>query len=139
MRTRTRPCKIVSWGNIAILATWVSAVVERFVATIVLGGVGDTLGYKSGEWGVCGSGRHIHNSLVQLGGKWPVSDDIVMQIATAEALVDKKWSQLEAIVLFVSWSMQECMKDMVGHASGLTCQAFVRMLNPSDPNSYIIS
>ena len=129
MRTRTRPCKIVSWGNIAILATWVSPVVERFVATMVLGGVGDALGYKSGEWGVCGSGRHIHNSLVQLGRKWPVSDDIVMQIATAD----------EAIVLFVSWSMQECMKDMVGHASGLTCQAFVRMLNPSDPNSYIIS
>ena len=78
---------------------------------MVLGGVGDALGYKSGEWGVCGSGRHIHNSLVQLGSvekiqvtkqKWPVSNDTVMQIATAEALVYKKWSQLEAIVLLLA-------------------------------------
>ena len=122
-------------------------VIERFVASLVLGGAGDALGYKCGEWEFCGSGKHIHNSLAQLGGvekivvnkrKWPVSDDTVMQIATAEALVDNKWIDLKQLYSKLASRYKECMKDMAGRAPGLTCQAFARALKPSDPDGYFI-
>jgi ADP-ribosylarginine hydrolase len=61
------------------------------------GAVGDAIGYKNGSWEFCHNGRFIHNELESLGGlenlcidktNWRVSDDTVMHIATAEALVD---------------------------------------------------
>ena len=115
--------------------------VERFIASLVLGGSGDALGYKCGEWEFCGSGRRIHDSLAQLGGvekievnkrKWPVSDDTVMQIATAEALIDNKWTGLQRLYSKLASRYKECMNDMAGRAPGLTCQAFARTLKPSD-------
>ena len=68
----------------------------RYVACMVLGGTGDALGYKGGEWEFCRSGEQIHKELADLGGienidvalpEWIVSDDTVMHLATAEALV----------------------------------------------------
>ena len=61
----------------------------RYVASMVLSGSGDALGYKRGNWEFC-------KELADLGGidnidvidaEWIVSDDIVMHLATAEALV----------------------------------------------------
>jgi ADP-ribosylarginine hydrolase len=63
------------------------------------GAIGDAIGYKNGSWEFCRDGRFIHNELESLGGlenlcidktNWRVSDDTVMHIATAEALVDWK-------------------------------------------------
>ena len=42
--------------------------VDRYVASMVLSGVGDALGYKNGEWEFCHSGPVIHKELKELGG-----------------------------------------------------------------------
>lgn len=67
---------------------------ERYVASMVLSGVGDAMGFKNGEWEFCHSGVEIHNMAKNLGGieklkielpEWPVSDDTVLHLATAES------------------------------------------------------
>ena len=63
---------------------------------MVLGAVGDAMGYKNGDWEFCNSGIDIHQELEQLGGikrleialpDFRVSDDSILHIATAEGLV----------------------------------------------------
>ncbi|NWZ15699.1 ADPRH hydrolase, partial [Agelaius phoeniceus] len=62
---------------------------------MVLSGVGDALGYRGARWEYCTSGPQIHAELAELGGlaaisleppEWPVSDDTVLHLATAEGL-----------------------------------------------------
>ena len=69
---------------------------EKFQAGMVLGAVGDALGYRKGRWEFCGSGRQIQEELETLGGlgalkldsdNWPLSDGALMHMTTAEALV----------------------------------------------------
>uniref|UniRef100_A0A8B9NC37 ADP-ribosylarginine hydrolase n=1 Tax=Accipiter nisus TaxID=211598 RepID=A0A8B9NC37_9AVES len=69
--------------------------VEAYEAAMVLSGVGDALGYRGGRWEYCTSGPQIHAELAELGGleaitleppEWPVSDDTVLHLATAEGL-----------------------------------------------------
>ncbi|XP_063068386.1 inactive ADP-ribosyltransferase arh2 [Engraulis encrasicolus] len=76
------------------------APVERFKAGMVLGGVGDALGYYKGDWEACTSGAKIQEELRQLGGlsalkldpdNWYLSDGALMLITTAEALVTDYW------------------------------------------------
>uniref|UniRef100_A0A8C8S6V6 ADP-ribosylarginine hydrolase n=1 Tax=Pelusios castaneus TaxID=367368 RepID=A0A8C8S6V6_9SAUR len=64
-------------------------------AAMVLSGAGDALGYRNQRWEYCPSGPQIHAELAQLGGlqgiwatlpDWPISDDTVLHLATAEAL-----------------------------------------------------
>ncbi|KAM4701537.1 inactive ADP-ribosyltransferase ARH2 [Discoglossus pictus] len=73
---------------------------EKFKAAMLLAGVGDSLGYKNFSWEICSSGVKIHEELKQLGGlekmvlsadKWPVSNNTLMHMATAEALVSDYW------------------------------------------------
>ena len=120
---------------------------ERFVASMILGGVGDAIAYKNGEWEFCRSGKRIHDKLTALGGvekikvnkkDWCVSDDTVMQIATAEALVDCKWSNFNELYLKIASKYKECMNDMNGRAPGLTCGVSVHKLKPSVSHGYII-
>lgn len=63
---------------------------------MVLGAVGDALGYRKGRWENCISGQKIQEELVTLGGlgalkldpdNWPLSDATLMHMTTAEALV----------------------------------------------------
>ena len=63
---------------------------------MVLGAVGDAMGYKNGNWEFCTSGTAIHQELQQLGGVrslkiaqpgFMLSDDSILHIATAEGLV----------------------------------------------------
>ncbi|XP_006159725.1 protein ADP-ribosylarginine hydrolase-like protein 1 [Tupaia chinensis] len=72
---------------------------EKFQAAMVLGSVGDALGYRNvcRENSACGSDMQ---ELLQDGGlghlvlsaeKWPVSDNTLMHIATAEALTTDYW------------------------------------------------
>ena len=41
---------------------------ERYVASMVLSGVGDAMGYKNGNWEFCNSGKTIHKECKALGG-----------------------------------------------------------------------
>lgn len=69
---------------------------EKFKAAMVLGGVGDALGYKKGTWESCTSGKKIQEELASLGGlgairlnpdNWPLSDATLMHMTTTEALI----------------------------------------------------
>ncbi|XP_023690508.1 inactive ADP-ribosyltransferase arh2 isoform X2 [Paramormyrops kingsleyae] len=73
---------------------------EKFQAAMVLGGVGDALGYRKGCWEGSSSGVEIQKELASLGGlgalrldgeKWPLSDRTLMHMKTAEALVTDFW------------------------------------------------
>lgn len=67
---------------------------EKYIASMVLSGVGDAMGFKQGDWEFCHSGITIHEEAEKLGGieklkiklpDWPVSDDTVLHLATAES------------------------------------------------------
>lgn len=81
---------------------------ELYRSAMVLGGVGDALGYKNTRWENCPSGVVILSELKALGGlegitlsvdDWPVSDDTVMHIVTAQALVSGKNSTSTTLCL----------------------------------------
>ena len=104
----------------------------KLEACMVLSGVGDAIGYKNGAWEFCRSGERIHEQLQLLGGienikvdpqKWMISDDTVMHIATAEALISK-WAKHEELFHALAMQYQLCMKDMTGRAPGLTCRSY---------------
>eukprot|EP00823_Brevimastigomonas_motovehiculus_P003322 TRINITY_DN2006_c1_g1_i1.p1 TRINITY_DN2006_c1_g1~~TRINITY_DN2006_c1_g1_i1.p1 ORF type:complete len:490 (+),score=156.64 TRINITY_DN2006_c1_g1_i1:35-1504(+) len=70
---------------------------DRFIASMLLAGVGDTMGYRCGEWEFCHNGARIHADMMRFTGKkgidflrmkgWILSDDTIMLIATADALL----------------------------------------------------
>ncbi|XP_051236142.1 inactive ADP-ribosyltransferase arh2 isoform X2 [Dicentrarchus labrax] len=73
---------------------------EKFKAAMVLGAVGDALGYRKGRWEGCTSGKKIQEELASLGGlgaqkldpdNWPLSDATLMHMTTAEALITDYW------------------------------------------------
>ncbi len=112
---------------------------KRFEACMVLSGVGDAIGYKNGEWEFCRSGQRIHQQLEKIGGldqlrvnvrDWMISDDTVMHLATAEALVSD-WDTLPSLYSTLARKYRECMRDMTGRAPGLTCSASVHKLRPA--------
>ena len=49
---------------------------ERYVAGMVLSGVGDALGYKNGKWEFCRSGIVIHEELKKLCGLANIKIDV---------------------------------------------------------------
>ena len=119
--------------------------ITNFEASMVLAGVGDAIGYKNGAWEFCRSGERIHEQLELLGGLeniklnpkgWMVSDDTVMHIATAEALVSD-WETREELYQSVAKHYKACMRDMAGRAPGLTCGRTIHMLRPGVPNGCV--
>ncbi|XP_035829122.1 protein ADP-ribosylarginine hydrolase isoform X2 [Aplysia californica] len=120
----------------------------RYVAAMVLSGAGDAIGFRNGSWEFCYRGRAIFDELQSLGGLedikvklpgWMVSDDTVMHLATAEALVEaSKESNIENIFLTIARYYKECMKDMNGRAPGRTCISGANMLKPGVRNGYKI-
>ncbi|WAR18999.1 ADPRH-like protein [Mya arenaria] len=118
---------------------------ERYVASMVLSGTGDALGYKNGNWEFCHSGEEIHRELGKLGGlekiqvntkNWMVSDDTVMHLATAEGLVTGKSG--DNLFLEIAALYKGCFKDMAGRAPGAMCGDSVRLLKPHREKGYRI-
>ncbi|XP_058236054.1 inactive ADP-ribosyltransferase arh2 [Hemibagrus wyckioides] len=88
---------------------------EKFQAAMLLGAVGDSLGYRKGRWESCMSGSKIQKELTELGGlaalkldpeNWPLSDGALMHMTTAEALISDYWCledlYREVVRLFVA-------------------------------------
>ena len=90
--------------------------VARYVASMVLGGVGDSLGYRNGKWEFDHTGTSIHRQVAALGGVSKlkqdgliVSDDTVMLIATSKGIVNHEKSTNPAkdtVDLFLSVAEQ---------------------------------
>ena len=90
---------------------------------MLLGGVGDAIAYNDGKWEFCSSGDRIQEEVRSLGGvsalrpsvrKMIVSDDTVMHIATAEAILcENKGPEDEYCALAREY--KECMKSVVLH------------------------
>ncbi|KAF0975960.1 hypothetical protein FDP41_005287 [Naegleria fowleri] len=67
---------------------------ERFLAAVILGAVGDAIGYRNGSWEFNTDGESIHYELKKYYGSlagidvkgWRVSDDTVMHLASLRAL-----------------------------------------------------
>ncbi|KAM6447334.1 inactive ADP-ribosyltransferase ARH2 isoform 2-T2 [Liasis olivaceus] len=73
---------------------------EKFKAALLLAGVGDALGYRNFTRENNALGAKIQEELKEIGGlgnlvlssdKWPVSNNTLMHMATAEALITDYW------------------------------------------------
>uniref|UniRef100_A0A452GLG2 ADP-ribosylhydrolase like 1 n=1 Tax=Gopherus agassizii TaxID=38772 RepID=A0A452GLG2_9SAUR len=85
---------------------------EKFKAAVLLAGVGDALGYRNFTRENSALGAKIQEELKEIGGlenlvlsgdKWPVSDNTLMHMATAEAVITDYWC------------LEDLYRDLVKH------------------------
>ncbi|CAM2114853.1 unnamed protein product [Caretta caretta] len=112
---------------------------------MVLSGAGDALGYRNQRWEYCPSGPQIHAELAQLGGlggiqaalpDWPVSDDTILHLATAEALATGL--EGEPLLQELARGYVAAMGDMEGRKPGPTSILGTSQLRPGEPAGYRI-
>lgn len=114
-----------------------STMKDRYIASMVLAGVGDAMGYKCGKWEFNYSGKHIQHEMMQMtinkgvlhleiDENWIVSDDSVMQLATAESLI----SGLKGDELLTKMASNyvSCFDDMDNRAPGMTTFDSIRKI-----------
>lgn len=110
---------------------------DRYKACMILAAVGDAVGYKNGSWEFNYSGVDIHNELARMGGVegintegWKLSDDTIMHLATAEALIKAKQAKADfhTQIKLLAKEYVACRSDMSGRAAGPTCLAGIRYL-----------
>lgn len=122
---------------------------DRYVASMVLSGVGDAVGYKNGDWEFCKDGERIHKELQELGGiekihvslpGWRVSDDTVLHLATAEGLIEfGEETDLERLYLMVARRYKHDMNtDMENRGPGSTTMGGCSRLKPDEEKGYCI-
>ncbi|XP_065679333.1 ADP-ribosylhydrolase ARH1-like isoform X1 [Hydra vulgaris] len=114
---------------------------ENYIASMVLAGVGDAIGYKCGKWEFCFDGVKIHDELSILGGienlnvKKPgfiVSDDTVLLLSTAEALIEKSNSDIEMLYKELAFRYKhDFANDMKDRAGGITTSMACSNLKPN--------
>ncbi|XP_027145418.1 ADP-ribosylarginine hydrolase isoform X3 [Larimichthys crocea] len=123
-----------------------SATLEHYKAGMLLSGVGDALGYRNQLWEYNESGPVIHQELKELGGlknikaelpDWPVSDDTVLHLATAEGLATGKTG--EELLHEVAARYVEGMKDMDGRKPGPSSMLGVSQLKPGEEGGYRVA
>ncbi|XP_063031949.1 ADP-ribosylhydrolase ARH1-like [Melospiza melodia melodia] len=119
--------------------------VEAYEAAMVLSGVGDALGYRGALWEYCTSGPQIHGELAELGGlaaisleppEWPVSDDTVLHLATAEGLATGL--EEEPLLQELAQRYVAAMGDMEGRKPGPSSILGTSQLRPGEPQGYRI-
>uniref|UniRef100_A0A4W3IST5 [Protein ADP-ribosylarginine] hydrolase-like n=1 Tax=Callorhinchus milii TaxID=7868 RepID=A0A4W3IST5_CALMI len=118
-----------------------------YEAAMLLSAVGDALGYRNARWEFCESGEQIHSELEGLGclgnihvclPHWPVSDDTVLHLASAQALntgTRSQWGWGYALLHEFAAQYVEAMKDMKGRKPGPTRTS---QLTPGEPLGFQI-
>uniref|UniRef100_UPI00398E6788 ADP-ribosylhydrolase ARH1-like n=1 Tax=Pristiophorus japonicus TaxID=55135 RepID=UPI00398E6788 len=122
-----------------------AALMQRYVAAMVLSGVGDALGFNNEQWEFCKSGELIQAELRKLGGlrqldvsAWKVSDDTVMHLATAQAWRPRGRGHAEQLYDRLSREYLHSLTDMTDRAPGLTCMNAINLLKPGHPDGWKI-
>ncbi|XP_063070779.1 ADP-ribosylhydrolase ARH1-like [Engraulis encrasicolus] len=113
-----------------------STLQDRYRACLILSGAGDALGYNKGDWEFEQNAEKIHKEVAKMGGlakldvkQFPLSDDTIMHLATAEALAEMdKDAPLEQLYGALVKKYISCMGDMHGRAPGLTCMSSTHLL-----------
>ncbi|KAM8962466.1 ADP-ribosylhydrolase ARH1-like [Pelodytes ibericus] len=112
---------------------------------MLLSGAGDALGYRNQLWEYCKSGPQIHSELQEMGGlqnirvalpDWPVSDDTVLHLATAESMGTGKLQ--EELYQELAGRYVAAMSDMEGRKPGPTSILGTSQLSPGQPGGYRI-
>lgn len=120
-----------------------SSLYTRFEASLILSAVGDAVGYRRGKWEFLKDGPRIHQQFNDMGRfkglkvndhkSWPVSDDTVMHLATAETLTHAQFSQASSSSFHDQMTLMtkfydHSMDDMDGRGPGLKCMQSLSML-----------
>ena len=119
---------------------------EKYTAVMVLAAIGDTMGYKNGNWEFQKNGHQIHHELSLLTNKkginalklektWLNSDDTIMHIATAEALLKTpKKAKTYKIAKELAKEYKSCFKNMKGRAPGNRTSKSIKQLKEDGSN-----
>eukprot|EP00743_Colponemidia_sp_Colp-15_P004662 GILK01005023.1.p1 GENE.GILK01005023.1~~GILK01005023.1.p1 ORF type:complete len:375 (-),score=35.56 GILK01005023.1:147-1238(-) len=113
---------------------------SRYGASMILAGCLDAVGYYNGRWEFNHDGLAIYRDFMSLTARagaaglrvtpssFPVSDDTVMHLATAEGLVLPATS-VDDMLQNISHRYYHCWGDMNGRAPGIQTGRFIDRLN----------